>query len=139
MNRTDLVVGGGFLALAGSIAAGAMELPDGIGNVPGPAFFPLVIAAVMGLLGGLLLAQARKGGEGGAGAADWSRTLGAAALTFLYLALWGTGLFPLRTAVFLALLLRFLGESWKASAGVAATLTAVVFLAFQVGLSVSLE
>lgn len=139
MNRGDLLVGGGFLALAAAIANGAWQLPAGIGNVPGPAFFPLAIAAVMAALACGLLWQARRKGSGGAAPADWGRTLGAAALTFVYLAMWGSGWFPLRTAVFLFLLLRFLGESWKASAGVAATLTTAVFLAFQVGLRVSLE
>jgi hypothetical protein len=62
-----------------------------------------------------------------------------AGLLFAYLLLWGTGLFALRTAVFLALLLRMLGQSWRTSAVVGLTLTAAIVLAFQYGLRVSLE
>jgi hypothetical protein len=60
-------------------------------------------------------------------------------MLFLYLALWGTGLFPLRTAIFLALLLKFLGQEWRAAVSVSVALTVVATAAFQYGLNVSLE
>jgi hypothetical protein len=53
--------------------------------------------------------------------------------------LWGSGLFALRSAVFLALFLRLLGETWKTSVAVSAVLAAGVTLAFQFGLRISLE
>jgi len=65
--------------------------------------------------------------------------LSVCALTAVYLAMWGTGLFALRTAVFLALFLRLVGQSWRAGVSVSAALTAVAVLAFQIGLRVNLE
>lgn len=130
----------GFLAIAAALAAASWALPAGIGAVPGPAFFPLTIAAAMAGLSLALLRQAEHPAEAPPAPARATRLVASAiGLLFVYLLLWGTGLFPLRTVVFLSLLLRWTGQSWRASAGVAVTLTAVVVLAFQVGLRVSLE
>ena len=71
--------------------------------------------------------------------ADLRTVLGVVGLLFLYLLLWGTGLFPVRTAVFLLVLLRFLGQPWRSGLTVSLSLTAVIVLAFQIGLRVSLE
>ena len=130
-----------FLAFAAALAATSWALPEGAGAVPGPAFFPLAIAAAMAALSIALLFQHAPGAAGETSTASGMsrRIAGAIGLLFLYLLLWGSGLFALRTAVFLCLLLRWTGQGWRSSAGVAATLTAVVVLAFQVGLRVSLE
>ena len=146
MNRTNLVVAICFIALGGFLAASSAELPDGLGGLPGPGFFPQVIGIVVLLLAGLLLFQAlRPRAADSAGEATEFRLenrgalAAAAGLTFLYLALWGTGLFALRTVVFLALFLKFLGQRWKTSIAVAVVLTVTVTAAFQMGLGVSLE
>lgn len=137
LNRTTAAA---FCLFAIALAAASGNLPSGVGAVPGPAFFPLVIAAAMAVLAAALMIQPERPSPappaqaGGAG-----RVAGVIGLLFFYLLLWGTGLFALRTAVFLCLLLRWTGQSWRASAGVAATLTAVVVVAFQIGLRVSLE
>jgi Tripartite tricarboxylate transporter TctB family len=129
-----------FLALSAGLAAGAWALPGGVGSVPGPAFFPLGIAAAMAALSIALLFQVEPApSESSALPGAWKRIGGVVALLFFYLLLWGTGLFAVRTAVFLCLMLRWTGQGWRASAGVAATLTAIVVLAFQAGLKVALE
>ena len=64
---------------------------------------------------------------------------GAAGMLLVYLALWGTGFFPLRTVLFLTLLLKFPGQRWRSAAGAALVLTTPATAAFQYGLNVSLE
>ena len=146
MNRTNFAVAVCFLALGGFLVVASSGLPDGLGGLPGPGFFPQVIGAVVLLLSGALLFRAVR--PNAADSADEAAQflienraaiLGAIGLTFVYLALWGTGLFALRTAVFLALFLKFLGQRWKVSIAVSAVLTITVTAAFQVGLRVSLE
>ncbi len=146
MNRTNLAVAVCFVALGGFLATSASGLPDGLGGLPGPGFFPQVIGVVVLLLGGALLFQAVRpsAADSGDDAAEFlienrGAIVGAIGLTALYLGLWGTGLFALRTGVFLALFLKFLGQNWKASIAVAVVLTVTVTLAFEVGLRVSFD
>jgi hypothetical protein len=111
-----------------------------MGRLPGPGFFPRVIGGVMVLLSLALLWRSRRGGAPESEApADLRTVAGVVGLLFVYLLLWGTGLFPLRTAVFLLILLRFLGQSWRSGLTVSLSLTVVIVLAFQIGLRVSLE
>ncbi|MEZ5364869.1 MAG: tripartite tricarboxylate transporter TctB family protein [Bryobacterales bacterium] len=107
--------------------------------MPGPAFFPLAIAFAMAGLSIALLVWPGHTPPPEAVPDAAKRIAGVVGLLFLYLMLWGTGLFFLRTAVFLALMLRWTGESWKSAAGAAAGLTTVVVVAFQLGLKVTLE
>ena len=146
MNRTNLAVAICFVALGGFLVATSSGLPDGLGGLPGPGFFPRVIGVVVLLLGGTLLFQAvLPSTADSTGEAtqflieNRAAVVGAIGLTFVYLVLWGTGLFALRTGVFLALFLKFLGQNWKTSIAVAAVLTVTVTVAFQMGLRVSLE
>ena len=128
-----------FLVFAAALGAAAMALPEGTGTLPGPAFFPLGIAAAMAVLSLALIVWQGPPVESAAVPEGTKLVAGVVGLIFVYLLLWGTGLFALRTAAFLFLLLRWTGQGWKASAGVAAGLAALVVLAFQVGLKVSLE
>jgi hypothetical protein len=140
VNRRALIVGGTFLVLGIALVASSYTLPAGMGRLPGPGFFPRVIGGVMVALSLALLWRARRGevAEGG-GPADLRTVVGVVGLLFLYLLLWGAGLFPVRTAVFLLLLLRFLGQPWRAGLTVSLSLTVAIVLAFQIGLRVSLE
>ena len=146
MNRTNLAVAICFIFLGGFLAATSSGLPEGLGGLPGPGFFPQVIGVVVLLLGVSLVVQTVRRDAAAAGEEEAHFLIenrgaiaGAIGLTFLYLALWGTGLFALRTGVFLSLFLKFLGQSWKASIAVAVVLTVTVTAAFQMGLRVSLE
>jgi hypothetical protein len=140
MNRSNLVVAGAFLVLGIYLAASAAGLPAGVGGLPGPGFFPQLIGSVTILLAVSLLVQTARRREPAAFALANKKTVaGAIGLTFLYLLLWGTGWFAVKTAVFLALLLRFLGQRWGTSALVALVLTATVVGAFQYGLRITLE
>ena len=139
-NRSDLIVGGLFLALGVYLTVSASLLPSGSGGVPGPGFFPRALGVVTILLSVMLLWSALKGDAPSQFALQHRRVIGGVAgLIFVYLLLWGTGLFALRTFVFLALFLRFLEQSWRTSATVAGALTAAIAAAFQYGLRVSLD
>lgn len=140
----DRILAGGFLTLGIGLVASSFALPEGVGRLPGPGFFPRLIGGAMLLLSLTLLWQSRRtapaaGAADAAAATDVRGVLGAIGLLALYLLLWGTGLFALRTIVFLLLLLRFLGQPWKTALAVAVPVTVAVVLAFQVGLGVSLE
>lgn len=142
MFRTNLIVAAGFALLGSYLIASALSLPPGVGRLPGPGFFPGVIGAVIVLLAGALFAQTMR--ARGVPRSDWriengKAIAGAIGLIFVYLLFWGTGLFALRTAVFLALFMRFMDQPWKQSALVSLALSAVVVAAFQYGLHVSLE
>ncbi|MEZ5398222.1 MAG: tripartite tricarboxylate transporter TctB family protein [Bryobacteraceae bacterium] len=135
--NADRVSGALFLAVAAVLAAGARGFPAGVGPLPGPAFFPLVIAAVMAALAVVLLArgQAGEAASGGSGRLQ-ATVIGAIAV---YLALWGVGGFAPRTVVFLTALLWMFGEPVKRAVVAAAAMTAFVVAAFQYGLRVTLE
>ena len=140
MSRSSLAVAAAFLLLGIYLVGSASWLPAGVGGLPGPGFFPRVIGSVTILLAlGLLIQTARRRGGGGLGLANARGIGGTIGLLFLYLLFWGSGWFALRTAVFLALLLRFLGQRWTASVAVGLALTAAVVGAFQYGLRISLE
>jgi hypothetical protein len=140
MNRSNLVVAAAFLLLGIYLAASAAGLPAGVGRLPGPGFFPQLIGSVTILLAVSLLVQtARRRDPGAFALANKKTVAGAIGLTFLYLLLWGTGWFALKTAIFLALLLRFLGQRWGVSVLVSLVLTATVVGAFQYGLRITLE
>ena len=140
MTRSNLAVAAAFLFLGVYLVASASALPAGVGRLPGPGFFPQVIGSVTMMLAVALLIQAARRREGGAFELANARGIaGAIGLVFLYLLLWGSGWFALRTAVFLAVLLRFLGQRWTASIAVGLALTAAVVGAFQYGLRISLE
>ncbi len=142
MKKPDLIVAAVFGTLALALLAGAAMLPAGMSGQPGPGFFPAVIAVAMLGLSAALALEARKTAAGPAAAAPEERldvAGGAVLLTMAYLSLWGSGWFALRTAIYLGLLLRLVGQPWRRSYLVAAVLSVVVTAAFRYGLSVSLE
>ena len=139
MRARDLLVAGFFLALATALVVSSYGLPEGMGRVPGPGFFPRTIGALMAVLGLMLLVSAQRERGSGAGLGDLAAVGLATGLTLAYLLAWGVGPFAVRTVVFLMLFLRLVGQSWKSSASVAVALTAFVALTFQVGLRVSFD
>lgn len=140
MARSDGIAAAGFVALGAYLIVSGGGFPAGAGGLPGAGFFPRTIGALMAAMAlGLLFQSRRRGGDAGFAFANAPQTAGAAAMLFLYLALWGTGFFPLRTVLFLTLFLKFLGQRRRSAVGAALVLTALVTAAFRYGLNVSLE
>ena len=140
MQLSGVVAGGVFLALGVALFATGAAFPAGVGGLPGAGFFPQVIGAVTALLAGAFVVNSRSGGAGSLVEIENIRHVaGALGLLCVYLFLWGTGFFVLRTAVFLLLLLRFLGQRWVSAAVCSTVLTVFAYLAFDIGLNVSLE
>lgn len=140
MSSTDRIVAVAFAILAGSLLFGSWLLPPGIGRLPGPGFVPGSIAGVMLILSLALLVRPEAAEPSEALLRGDLRLVAIAALiTFAYVALWGTGFFFLRTALYLYMFLRVLGEKPRAGIAVALVLAATVTLAFQYGLHVTLE
>tara|TARA_R110002111_G_scaffold29840_1_gene62076 strand:- start:209 stop:631 length:423 start_codon:yes stop_codon:yes gene_type:complete len=133
-NRTDFVIAGGFLLLGVYLMVSGARLPSGAG------FFPLMLGVTTSLLSVGLMAQSfRTSTEFSLQAGSLKTLLGVVSLFFVYLLLWGSGWFAVRTFVFLAILLRLLRASWRTGITVSSVLTTVVTLAFKYGLHVSLE
>lgn len=139
MSRPDLVTGGLFAAFGVALVASGASFPPSAGGLPGAGFFPRIIGGVTVGLGCALVYQGRKGTTTGFELANPRQVLGTAALLMLYLLLWGSGFFVVRTLALLALTLRFLGQRWGPALGYSGALTAFVYLAFDAGLNVSLE
>jgi hypothetical protein len=124
-----MITGLVFLILGLYLTASSLRLPSEAG------MFPRVLGALMALL-----ALAALGDRRPAGPLENGRTIAATVgLTVLYLLLWGTGGFALKTLLYLLALLRLYGQAWPPAAGVALILTALVTLGFQLGLRLTLE
>lgn len=137
----DIAFGGLFAALGLAMIAHGRGFPPGAAGVPGPGFFPALIGGLLAACG-LLLA----GTTGRAGRSYWEhgwRTAGVARIAaillaiVLYLAAWDVP-FLLRTPLFLAAVYRVLGEPWARCGLLAAGLTIVLHLVFEVALSIRL-
>lgn len=140
MSRPDRIVAAAFVVLAALLLFGSSLLPEGMGRLPGPGFFPASIGGVMLALSlALLLRPSDAESAGSLLRGDLRQVAIAALITFAYLALWGTGFFFLRTVLYLFLFLRLLGERPRAGIAVALVLTATITLAFQYGLHIALE
>ena len=138
MHRTTTAVALFFNFLGGYLIVTAMQLQTSSGSLPGAGFFPQVIGALMILLATTLLWKGIGSEESEFQLENGGAVTGVILLVLGYLLFWDMALFALRTAVFLLLFLRFLGQSWKASAAVTVFLTTTIVFAFQVGLRVSL-
>jgi len=131
-----MITGLVFLALGLYLTVSSFRLPPGLADLPGPGFFPRVIGVLMILLS---LAALRDRRPAGAPVENRWTIVVTIALTVLYLASWGTGGFALKTSLYLLLLLRLYGQTWRPAAIVAVVLTAAVTAGFQYGLRLTLE
>jgi len=139
-SRVDLVIALCFFAIGLYLAISSGSFPAGVGPLPGPGFFPRVIGLCMVVLALWLLKETLAGKQVATFSIENRGPLiGALGLTFLYLIFWGSGLFTVRTAVFVALLLKLFNQSWKSALLVSVVLTFAVTLGFQFGLRLSLE
>ena len=139
MKRSDVWIGVFFLLLGLGALASSYTFPAGMGRLPGPGFFPAVIGAATSCFALALLWSAFRKPVGASAAIGGRRSLAITiGLLAVFLMLWGTTPFPLRTLVFVVVFLKLMGEPWKRSVLVAGVLTAAVVLAFQYGLRVSL-
>ncbi|HRJ46057.1 MAG TPA: tripartite tricarboxylate transporter TctB family protein [Opitutaceae bacterium] len=130
----DRIVAAVFFALGLYLVISGTNLP------PGAGLYPKVLGVLMAFLSVGLLAQGLKGRVSYVVSISHPRLIvSVTVLTCAYLLMWGIGWFPIRTLIYLALLLRMLGESWKRGIIVSALLTAGVTVAFQYGLQISLE
>lgn len=139
MKKSDTVAALLFLSLGMFLAVSSFFLPEGIGNLPGPGFFPAVIGFLVILLSALLLRGAWLGEARRVEVHNGRVLAGTAALTLIYLLLWGSGGFIVRTVIFLVLLLRLFGERWRTSVAVGIVLAGVITLGFRFGLRLTLE
>ncbi len=92
----------------------SLKFPPGVGNVPGPAFYPQLVFYVWMLLSVLLLISGIKRRKVyfpyKFGDPRVKRAISVIIITFLYLLLWGKGRFIINTTIYLGSIMVILGE-----------------------------
>lgn len=140
MRHAETIAAVLFAALGAFLVVSGAAFPAGIGGIPGAGFFPGAIGMLMCLLAIALSQQGRRRrSKESMSIMNLREVAVIAALLLAYLLLWGTGWFVVRTAVFLAITLIFLGQRWLPSLGYAAALSVFAYLAFDTGLNVTLQ
>lgn len=93
----------------------SLNFPPGIGNVPGPAFYPHLLFYVWIILAVLLFISGIKNKKVyfaySLNNNKVKRALFAIGLTLLYLLLWGKGTFILNTTIYLGMIMFIMGEN----------------------------
>jgi putative tricarboxylic transport membrane protein len=143
MRRADVVAAGSVLALAAVALHQAGRLPLGTARNPGPGFVPWWIAAALGALALVLLAQAltaARPGSGGPGAGERAGpVVGLVAVLAAYVALLEPAGYPACTFGLVVYMLRVVTpHRWPVALGVAALAAVGSFLVFAVWLKVPL-
>lgn len=140
--RRDKVVAAlcGVLGLA--VVVAAWRLPPGIGNLPGPGFFPAVLGALILGFAALLGYESRHpkpdGDERSGAEPDW-RLPGVAMLLMLaYVGSWELVPFLVRTPVLIAVLMRLSGATWRSVLLAAILFPLSLYGVFTLGLRVDL-
>lgn len=128
--------------LGGYLIVSSGTFPSGIGSLPGPGFFPLLLGCLLLFFSAMIAWEARRGKlrepKKATSPGAWKRPALAAFLVAGWLFAWGSIPFPIRTSLLVFLLLRLGGAAWKGAALAAILLPAVVFAIFQLGLRVDL-
>jgi putative tricarboxylic transport membrane protein len=142
MRRADAIAAGTVLAFAAAALFQAGRLPFGTARNPGPGFVPWWVAAMLGVLGLVLLVQAlaaRAGSRGPGGDGRVVAVGGLVAALAAYVALLEPAGYPLCTFGLVVFMLRVVTpQRWPVALGVAALAAVGSFVVFAVWLKVPL-
>ncbi|MCW5963173.1 MAG: tripartite tricarboxylate transporter TctB family protein [Bryobacterales bacterium] len=131
-----------FGALGVAILVAAWKLPAGIGNLPGPGFFPAVLGSL--ILGfALLLGLERPRAENqhhqpASPAQTWLLPASATLLLAIFVFTWELAPFLLRTPLLVLALMRLSGASWRNTKIAMVLFPLALYAIFQLGLRVDL-
>ncbi len=135
-------VAAAFGAVGVVVLVASMQLPSGIGALPGPGFFPFVLAILILcfalFLGWESRAVPKPDFTPAPLAHSWLLPAVTAAVLVLYVASWEWLPFLVRTPLLILLLMRLSGASWWATGLGSVLLPAVLYAIFQLGLRVDL-
>lgn len=138
----NVSLGIAFAALGSALAVAGWRLPEGLAGVPGPGAFPLVVGLLTTALGAALAAfphdDRRLYWQHGLSDPPVRRTLAILVLLGVYVAVWDTIPFIVRTPLLLVAIYRVAGEPWLRSTAVGLAVTVVLWAAFQLLLRVRL-
>lgn len=130
----DIGIGIAFAGLGALLIVEARTFPAGTGGVPGPGFFPFWIGVLLTALGtGLALGSLHSDAvywEQGWTSEPMQRIGGVVATVIVYLILWNSVPFLVRTPLLLLVIYRIMGESWLRSAVLAGLITAASYGVF---------
>ncbi len=136
----DAFAGALVVLLSIVVALGAMRFPPSSGPVPGPALFPLLLSALWGPLGLVLLVSGlRQARVVEAESSSPRPMLGLLAMSVIYTLLMPWLGFISSTALYLTLTIGFLGyRHWWRAGAVALSAAFLVFWLFRVVMKVPL-
>lgn len=139
----DFIVSLAFFVLGLYLTFTATRFPPGVGTLPGPELFPMLIGLATTGLSAVLLTRSLLAAAPAQTSQRGLQNLSLATLTTLllafYIALWPLGYFELRTLAFLTVFLKICGERWVKAFSLAVLMTAFVVIVFELGLRVSFE
>ena len=120
----------------------SLKFPPGVGNVPGPAFYPQLVFYVCLMLTIILFLSGIKNKKVyfpyKFSDSRVQRGIFVIIITFLYLFFWGKGKFVINTPVYLTIIMIFLGEKWHKAIFASIVISLFVYYVFNNFFSVQL-
>ncbi len=131
-----------FAILGIGVLWATRQLPPGIGSLPGPGFFPAVLAVLILLFAGVLAfernSQATEEAATTAASWNWRLPVLTAASLLAYVVVWEWIDFLVRTPLLILILMRSSGATWRNTLLAAVLFPASLYVIFQLGLRVEL-
>ena len=120
----------------------SLKFPPGIGNVPGPAFYPQLVFYVWFILTVILFVSGIKNRKTyfpyRLSDPRVQRGFLIIVITFLYLFFWGKGRFVINTPAYLTVIMIILGEKWHKALFASILISLFVYYVFNNFFSVQL-
>lgn len=128
--------------LGAYLAISSRTFPSGLGSLPGPGFFPLLLGAFILVFSAMIAWESRSAGLPPApdtsSQNSWKLPVFAALLVLAWLLSWDFAPFLLRTPLMVVALMRLSGSTWRGAALAAVVFTGALYAIFQLGLRVDL-
>ena len=141
--RTEGIVAGAGMVLGLALIVSSRAFPPGVGALPGPGFFPLILGFLIAVFAGMIAvgARSRRSNAVANPIQTYSWKLPSLALLAVtaYVAAWEAVPFLVRTPVLVLALMKAAGASWRNSLIAALLISGFLYLAFQLGLRVTLD
>lgn len=130
------------ILLGAYLVISSRSFPPGLGSLPGPGFFPLLLGILILLFSAMIAREAwspapQSPGKAAVRQADKLPAL-AVLMVIAWLLTWDFAPFLLRTPLLVLGLMRTSGSNWRSAALSAILFTAALYAIFQLGLRVDL-
>jgi hypothetical protein len=130
------------IVLGTYLVISSRAFPSGMGSLPGPGFFPLLLGIFFILFSAMIAREAwsviPQPSVASVPASSWKLPVVAALLVLVWLLSWGFAPFLLRTPLLVLALMRLSGSTWRSATLAAVLFTGALYAIFQLGLRVDL-